>query len=122
MENTRFTGLWGEIFAARYLRDLGLTILCANYRTRNGEIDLIAQDDEYIIFIEVKTRGEGAIAQPKESVDYSKQKKLSVTALEFLGNNPYQMSCRFDVIEVFLDENYGLIKINHIKDAFEAAI
>jgi putative endonuclease len=120
--NKRYTGIWGEIFAARYLRDHGLTILCANYRTRNGEIDLIAHDDEYIIFVEVKTRGEGAIAEPKEAVDYIKQKKLSITALEFLGNNPYQLSSRFDVIEVFLDENCGLKKINHIMDAFDVVI
>ncbi len=121
MENKkRFSGIWGEVFAARYLRDNGFTVLCANYRTRNGEIDLIAQDDEYIIFIEVKTRGEGAIAEPKESVDFNKQKKLTATALEFLENNPYQMSSRFDVIEVYLDKNCKLNKINHIKSAFDA--
>lgn len=123
MDNVkRFSGIWGEIYAARFLRDKGFTILSANYRTRNGEIDLIAQDNAYIIFVEVKTRGKGAIAEPKEAAGYTKQKKLTATALEFLSDNPYELNSRFDVIEVFLGEEYKLKRINHIENAFDATI
>ncbi|HZJ78374.1 MAG TPA: YraN family protein [Clostridia bacterium] len=123
MENKkRFSGIWGEIYSARFLRDKGLTILSANYRTRNGEVDLIAQDNTYIVFVEVKARGKGAIAEPKEAVGYTKQKKLTAAALEFLSVNPYGLNSRFDVIEVFLGEEYKLEKINHIENAFDATI
>lgn len=58
------TGMWGEVFAARYLRDNGYEILSANYRTRLGEIDLVASDGIHIVFAEVKTRKDGVIAPP----------------------------------------------------------
>jgi len=116
------SGLWGETFAARYLRDQGCTIIAANVSNRYGEVDIIACDDEYIFFAEVKTRGENAIATPAESVSYQKQRKICGVAAAFLQKYKYDLQPRFDVIEVFFDENSKLKTINHIKNAFDSTL
>ena len=69
-------GAIGEVFAARFLRDKKWTILTANYRSRFGEIDIIAQDRSYIVFVEVKTRAIGAWVTPAEAVTKAKQRKI----------------------------------------------
>lgn len=119
--NKNQSGLWGETFAARYLRDQGCRIIAANVSNRFGEVDIIAADDEYIFFTEVKTRGENAIATPAESVGIQKQRKICAVAAAFLQKHRYDLQPRFDVIEVYLDEDSKLKKINHIKNAFESS-
>lgn len=111
-------GLWGEIFAARYLRDNKYEIIAGNYRKRVGEIDIIAEKDGVVCFIEVKTRGENAIARPMEAVDFSKQEKIRAAAMAFERDNAQEVESRFDVIEIILDKNYKMKEINHIKAAF----
>jgi len=114
-----FVGLWGEIFAARYMRDNGYQILSANYRTRLGEIDLVASDINSIIFVEVKTRKDGLIAPPSDAVNYAKQRRLSAAAAQYLNSYPTTLVPRFDVIEVYMGDDNKPKKINHIKSAFE---
>ncbi len=114
------TGLWGEIYASRYLRDEGYNIMAANYRTRHGEIDVVAADKQCIAFVEVKTRGENMIAPPGESVTEEKQRKLSAAAAQYLASYPTDRVPRFDVVEIFVGNGNSLIEINHIKSAFEA--
>lgn len=116
------SGLWGETYAARYLRDAGCEIIAANVSNRLGEIDLIGIDGEYIFFAEVKTRGEDFIAEPAESVTFIKQKKICAVAAAFLQKHEYTLQPRFDVVEVYLDENLKPKTINHIKDAFTSTI
>jgi len=113
------TGLWGEVFAARYLRDNGFEILSANYRTRFGEIDLVVSDGINIVFAEVKTRKDGIIAPPAEAVNYAKQRRLSASAAQYLNSFKTALIPRFDVIEVYMGENEKPIEIKHIKSAFE---
>ncbi len=115
-----FLGALGEVYAARYLRERGYTILSANYRTRFGEIDIVAKKDETMIFTEVKTRGRGMIAQPMESVDRRKQRRLSLAAAQYLKREPPDTATRFDVIEVFLDERQQPIRIRQITNAFDS--
>ncbi|MCQ2471075.1 MAG: YraN family protein [Clostridia bacterium] len=112
------SGLWGEVFAARYLRDNLYTIISANYKCRMGEIDIIAEKDGVTSFIEVKTRNENPIANPAESVDFQKQRKLTAAAQVYMREVKQELNSRFDVIEVTLDSKYNLVKINHIKNAF----
>ncbi|NLX92829.1 MAG: YraN family protein [Clostridiales bacterium] len=116
------SGAWGETYAARYLRDEGCQIIAANVSNRYGEVDIIAADKEYIFFAEVKTRGENAIASPAESVTYQKQRKICGVAAAFLQSHKYDLQPRFDVIEVWLDKDSKLKKINHIKNAFDSTI
>ncbi len=117
---SEFTGALGEVYAARYLRDRGYRIVCANYRTRLGEIDIAAEKDGVLAFVEVKTRGAGMIALPMESVDLNKQRRIVSAAAQYLKSEPAGIRTQFDVIEVYLDEAEKLRDIRHIRNAFDS--
>ena len=114
-------GAAGEVLAARFLREKGYAILAANVRSRFGEIDIIAADEQYIAFVEVKTRGEKALYTPREAVTAAKQQRLVRTAALFLRDHPTQLQPRFDVIEVYSREGEPLkpLEIYHILGAYE---
>ncbi|NLA72700.1 MAG: YraN family protein [Clostridiales bacterium] len=113
----RLLGAMGEQMAARYLRDNGYHIKAANYRTRIGEIDIIASKGKYICFIEVKTRRRGGYLMPKDAVDECKERKIIGSAEVYMAYKNSKLLPRFDIIEVLLNGN-DLYKINHIKGAF----
>lgn len=113
------TGIWGEIFAVRYLRDRKYKILTVNYRSRFGEIDIIAEKKNTVCFVEVKTRSEDPMFRPSDAVDESKQSRIRTTAEHFISVFGISREARFDVCEVWLDDNYHLSEINYIKDAFQ---
>lgn len=118
--STKTIGDKGEEYAVKYLKRNMYSILARNYRKRYGEIDIIAENKEYIIFVEVKTRGTNAIARPCEAVDAYKQSRIIKTAAAFLSENDLDKMCRFDVCEVYINcDNLRLIKINYIENAFE---
>lgn len=118
MQGAGKAGALGEVIASRRLRDDGYDILSANYHTRFGEIDLIASDGEYLVFVEVKTRRAGSLVRPCEAVDSSKQSKIIRTAALYLSSHPTALQPRFDVIEVWLKNGTQAQKVNHIKNAF----
>ena len=111
--NTKIPGRRGEALAFNYLVEKNYKILNTNFSCKLGEIDIIAQKDSYIIFVEVKARSSNAFGAPPEAVTYSKQQHIKRTALYYLQKtNNLDKFCRFDVIEILGD------KINHIQDAF----
>ena len=112
------TGVWGEVFAARYLRDKKYEILVSNYVCRFGEIDIIARKRDRIYFIEVKTRNESTQTRPMEAVDAGKQKRLEMAAKNFISYMKIDAPMQFDVCEVYVDDNNCLVKINYIENAF----
>ena len=118
--NVNKAGLWGEVYAARYLRDNGYDIIAGNYRCRMGEIDIIACKNGVVCFVEVKTRGENPLYRPMEAVDYNKRKRLVGAAQNYIRYEDKESPSRFDVIEITLDGEYRPLSINHIKDAFSA--
>lgn len=115
-------GAIGEVVAARFLRDKGYTIVSSNYRCRQGEIDIIAIDKAYIVFIEVKTRRYNSMYSPREAVTLQKQRRLIQTALIYLSKYTTDLQPRFDVIEVVTapDSDYKVMEVNHIIGAYEA--
>lgn len=113
----RLLGAMGEQMAARYLRDKGYNIIAANYRTGIGEIDIIASKDEYICFVEVKTRKQGGYLLPRDAVGEQKQKRIIDSAQIYMVYKKTKLIQRYDIIEVVLGDN-GAYNINHIKDAF----
>lgn len=114
------TGDKGEEYAVKYLKKNKYKILERNYRKRYGEIDIIAENDGYIAFVEVKTRHQNSMTLPVEAVDRKKQQRLIKTAYTFLSERVSDKMCRFDVCEVYVDSNtLKLIKINYIENAFE---
>lgn len=110
-------GLKGEEAARKYLRKKGYKILEANYQCRFGELDLIAQDKDCLVFCEVKTRSAGMIALPQESVTYTKQQKMIKTAEFWLQNKSLDLPMRFDVIAVTADQT-GRLTVEHLENAF----
>ena len=109
----KFLGRAGEVKASEYLKKKGYKIIKTNYKTYCGEIDVIALDGEYTVFVEVKTRSSLDYGMPSEAVDQNKREKYYRVASEFLQRNKKMNTpCRFDVIEI---ENG---QINHIIDAF----
>lgn len=116
--NRAKTGKIGELSSARYLRQNGYEIISANYRCRVGEIDIIAKDEKYICFVEVKTRDEKFKISPADAVDLSKRKKIIAAASLYLAVNRYELQPRFDIIEVIMS-NDNVCKIKHIKNAFD---
>lgn len=108
--------LW-EIKAYDYLRKKRYTLLETNYTTRFGEVDLIVKNKKYICFVEVKQRDVSSIAQPKEFVDFRKQQRIKATAQLYLAKNDTNLQPRFDVIEVYT-ENNKIKSIKHLENAF----
>ncbi len=117
-------GVWGtkgEDLTANFLRKQGYSLLKRNYSCRFGEIDIIAQKDDVLIFVEVKTRRENALVSGLQSVDQGKIKRLTLTARDFLSKSdtPSQVQPRFDVAEVTVTEDTPpKFKLNYIKNAF----
>lgn len=115
-ELNKAKGAYGEDLACRELEKNGYVILERNYRYRNGEIDIIAEKDGIIIFVEVKFRTSTKNGMPCGAVDFKKQKKIINTALMYIQQkNLLDSSFRFDVIEVLALDT---VKIRHIKNAF----
>ncbi len=112
MTESRKTGLWGEIYASRYLRNKGYSIKDANYRLSGGEIDIIAEKDGTVCFVEVKTRSAGAYFSPSEAVDYQKENNIKNVAAAYISRYKIEKNARFDIIEIILEkETYKLIPI-----------
>jgi len=109
-------GKRSEIIASDYLKKKGYTILETNYKNKIGEIDLIAKDGDYIVFVEVKARLSGAFGHPFDAIDERKQQKIhAVASLYMVKNQKYGTNCRFDAISILGLENP---EITHIIDAF----
>ena len=115
--NTYQIGRLGEQLAAEYLRGKGYRLLGSRYRSRYGEIDLIAMDGEVLCFVEVKTRSNVRMGLPREYVTAAKQEKLRLTAGLYLAERGLECPVRFDVAEVYLDaDSKG--RIEYIENAF----
>lgn len=109
----------GELLAVAHLKACGYNILERNYRAVRGEIDLIAQDGDFIVFVEVKTRRSLKFGLPQTAVTTQKQRQISKVALAYLqAKNLLDAPCRFDVIAIHLSPQLELLKLEHIESAF----
>jgi putative endonuclease len=114
----RLLGERGEREAARFLRRQGLRVLLRGYRTRSGEIDLIAREGDILVFVEVKARRQGV---PAEAVTAEKQRRITLTALHFLRKyGLLEQRSRFDVVAIVWPDDRRAPQIDHIRNAFEA--
>lgn len=111
-------GAYGEVLTARYLRKHGFIIIDANYSCRFGEIDLIAEDNDNIVFVEVKTRSDGMKYSPADAVDASKRSKIIATSKMYLQKYNVTRQPRFDIVEVYFDGD-NPVRLNHLPNAFD---
>ena len=102
--NRRKTGTAFEEIAANYLRKQGIRIIDMNYRISGGEIDLIGEDNENIIFIEVKYRKTASYGEPWEAVSIHKQKKICNVARQYCYSKRIRKQVRYDIISICGDE------------------
>jgi putative endonuclease len=112
--HTRWFGSEGERIAEEFLRERGCRILEKNYRNAYGEIDLIAEEGEILVFVEVKWRKDPSLAPPEASVNFRKQHRLHRAALGYLSDGGWmERPCRFDVVSILGRE------IEWFQNAFE---
>ena len=113
-------GKWGEVVALQYLEKKQYQPLSTGFRSRFGEIDIIAKNKEYLVFAEVKTRKNSAFAHAREHVGKEKQRKIISTANYWMLKNPSKLQPRFDVIEVYAKDGIKTVDpdIIHIENAF----
>ncbi len=124
-------GRLGESFAADFLEKNGYSTVAKNVRLGKNEIDIIAENEDFFVFIEVKTRTclypeSGEYGIPSRAVDLEKRKNTVKAARDYLYSHHTEKQPRIDVIEVYLEENAAKmlspkpVKINHIRNAFDA--
>lgn len=113
-------GAWGEEKAARFLQQQGYAVVARNFHSRFGEIDLIAENDEYLVFVEVRLRKSTRYGTPEETVDARKQQKLQLIAEYFLQKWPTDKQPRFDVVALYAKDGMETkpLPVRHIKNAF----
>lgn len=116
MQDNRKTGKVGEDLARQYLENKGYKILEKNFKCKLGEIDIIAQDKNEIVFVEVKSRNVLTYGKPAEAIDNIKIKHIYKTSEYYLLiHKKLNENIRIDVIEIYFDNQQA--KINHIKKA-----
>ena len=118
----RIKGNIGEKAAARYLKRNKYKILSRNYVAKNKEIDIIAENKDTVVFVEVKARTENVFVKgeprPASAVTPDKQRSIIRAAKYYIATQKINKRIRFDVIEVFLDENKKAVRIRHLENTF----
>lgn len=114
-DKSKKLGNYGEDLASNFLNKKGYKILKRNYRTRIGEIDILAQDKDELVIVEVKTKTRNIQGSAEEMVNYFKQKKLINLAKELQSENE-NITIRIDVIAIDVKDKNSP-RINHIKHA-----
>lgn len=113
--DSRQRGMDAEERAWQYLKAKGVRLLHRNFRSRRGEIDLVVQDRDSVVFVEVRYRESSRLGSGAESVDLRKQHRLIACAEYYLQVHPHlsEMACRFDVIAIS-----GNDRLEWIRNAF----
>lgn len=109
------TGQKGEFLAASFLRKHNYQVLATNWRFQKAEVDIIARDEKFLAFIEVKTRSSDRFGKPYEFVSEKKQTLYQDAAEAYLSENNLDLEVRFDIISIILSNTS---KIEHLKNAF----
>ncbi|MBW6513565.1 MAG: YraN family protein [Candidatus Syntrophosphaera sp.] len=122
MQKQKSTELFhtGEDLAAKYLISKGYAILHRNFRADTGEIDIVAQNEENLVFVEVKTRSKHSIRQALMNIGYTKQRRISTTAQRYIILHPEYVKpkIRFDIIILLYFGDTDTYKLEHLEDAF----
>jgi putative endonuclease len=113
-------GNWGEELAGRFLEERGYCILDTNYRSRYGEVDIVAQDGEELVFVEVRTRHKGGFGAPEESLSPAKMRRLVTTCEDYLQRRSVENTdWRIDLVCVHLDRSTEAPRIHHLRHAVQ---
>ncbi len=117
-DHRQLRGRRGEQVAEEFLRAQGYVILVRNYRVSFGEVDIIAQDRQTLVFVEVRTHTGVAFGDPLASVNVRKQRQIAKAAWHYLARNGLlEREARFDVVGIRWENEQA--RLTHIKSAFE---
>ena len=120
MTHQKRLGDWGETEARRYLETNSYVFMERNFRVPEGEIDLVMQDGDIVVFIEVKTRTSDSFGMPEESVSGAKRKRLLRAACAFLQERErIDASWRIDVVAIEASPNWTIQRLDHYQSAFD---
>lgn len=109
-------GKQGEDIAVQYLTDKGYEILERNWRNIHKEVDIIAKDGQFLVFVEVKARRSNEYGEPDLAVTKRKQRMLIAAANAYITRNKLDVETRFDIISIIFKDGESVI--DHIEDAF----
>ncbi|SKA64572.1 YraN family protein [Desulfobaculum bizertense] len=113
-------GKKGEDLAASYLQTSGFTIESRNWHCPSGELDIVCSQGDLMVFVEVKTRTQGPMSDPRAAVNRGKRARLSRAASEYLSSHEaWCRDCRFDVISIVVPKKGGKPQLEHIENAFQ---
>ncbi len=113
-------GKSGEDFAVEYLQEKGYAILNRNWRSGHKEIDIVAQWEDYMVFVEVKTRRNRTYGRPSDSVTEPKMRRLALAADAYVRCYRIDMPVRFDILTV--EGVFPHVSVQHIEDAFRSPV
>ncbi|HOY84672.1 MAG: YraN family protein [Candidatus Cloacimonetes bacterium] len=110
----------GEDLAAKFLANKGYAIVARNFRASTGEIDIIAIQEDTLVFVEVKTRSKHSIRQAMMNVSFTKRKRITLTAQRYVIQHPecVKSRIRFDLVIVLYFCHTDSYKLEHLEDAF----
>ena len=114
-------GRWGERVAAHFLEERGYRILEANYRCSEGEVDLVAEEGEHLVFVEVRTRTSRAFGLPEESITTAKGKRMVAVAESYLEAHQLFRPWRIDVVAIEAGAGGRLTRIEVVPNAWPLA-
>ena len=121
--HARDIGALGEKIAAEYLTSLGYVIRERNFRSREGEIDIIAENNDFLVFIEVRTRTSNSYGTPEESVTAQKKERLIALAEAYIEDREdLPSSWRIDVVAIELGSKRELSRLEIIENAISPGL
>jgi putative endonuclease len=114
-------GVWGETLAVQRLEMEGYRIRDRNWRTREGELDIVAQEEDTIVFVEVKARTGRTFGLPEEALTKKKRERLIKTALAYLdAHQLVETNWRFDFFAIEGSSSGELLRMEHLVDVIQA--
>ncbi len=111
-------GKEGEDLAVKFLEEKGYTIVERNYRHQRSEIDIIAAENEVLVFVEVKYRIGTSYGNPEEAVTNKKLEMIAIGAEQYCYDNPNYIKIRFDIVSITVDKKKNEIDFYHIEDVY----
>ena len=115
-KNPSLIGQMGEQLAVNYLLKNGYEILARNYRTPSGELDIVSYRDQWLVFVEVKTRTNVSFGWPDEAVDSRKENAWISSVEEYIETQDWQGEHRMDIIAIWLRPDTSLRQLRHFED------